>query len=260
MSWAILLQIAKALYKDHQEKEKNAAEMAALAKILRDSNSALVEEMSRLINTAFSSQKLTECDNRLQALEIFYGEYSNNPADFDKLKTIEQECQFILSILDDEDIRLSGISTYMGAASLRINALLLKADTQPGELQNAKDLAKRSADHVDGVIPELTEGAESRIRSKLIRSNTLLHFNKLGTTCSGVSSYVLDGKKVVVDHYLNISNHPRRALPDFVRCRNSVQSSLQVGLDAAFDAKKKQLIEALPVKDLELAKAEWLAI
>jgi hypothetical protein len=138
-------EIAAKLYTEEQRRkeasQQDAKMLAGFARLLSANNDVLVKQLAASVKALLNQEKLDDCSNKLSTLSVFMEEFSNNPQDQDKLSLVEQQCQFVLDILDDEDLQIPGVRTYMGVASLRISSLLLKSNYQSGDLDNARTLA-----------------------------------------------------------------------------------------------------------------------
>ena len=258
---AFIAAIAEMLYKREQERQQNAERMAGFARLIAENNGVLVQEMSRIVNQAFSQAKLDSCNNTLSTLSTFYKEYAVNPADNIKLNTIEQQAQFTLDILDDLDIRFSSVRTYLAVASLRINALALKSSFPEGaaEIENAKNLAAASAEYITGLRPLLISATQARVgtvRIYSIRSpgsGPTRGGGGSAASCTGVARFSLDGN----DIYVKGCIAPRDAAANSHTCELAVRAKLSAAAAAAHDDKVNELVAQLPLAEMDECVSLW---
>jgi hypothetical protein len=158
-----LAELATKIAIDQNERKANAKLVADFSRVIAENNEILFRGMSSIIGRAFSQEKLDSCNNTLSTLAKFYREFANNPDDLSKISLIETQAGFVLDILNDDDIALVGIRTYLATASIRINALVAKAAFFANDLANAKEEALTSVAYVTRIWPLLVETTMQRI-------------------------------------------------------------------------------------------------
>lgn len=144
---AAIAQAAAKLYTAYTEREQNRREISDFAALIAANSKSLVQEIESVLRRSVDAQVISDCENRMQALSVFFKEYANNSLDIDKLRTIDQETMFILAQLDDPNVSLPAITLYLSVATLRIDALALKAEFEPGDRANAKAQALRALEY-----------------------------------------------------------------------------------------------------------------
>ncbi len=259
-----IAEAAKALATAYAEREKNRDMMAEFSSIIAKNNEILIREMGALIRKSLSDQVVAECNNMMQTLSLFYNEYANNPLDIDKLTTIEQQCQFVLNRLDDPEIALAGIRTYLGVASLRINALALKSEFQPGDRVNAKNLAVLSVKFAQNARSSLLQVPSERVVADFISSVTsILAPGDAGDfwRCSMRLELKLDGKSIIKEDYIN-DYDPQSCLDYFTageKCLEEAKAGLSNNKE--IQAKKKELedriLTELPFGEIDTCIRCW---
>ena len=167
---AAIVEAAKLIAAYNEQKHIEAATFAGFAKILKDNNEALIRDMTSIVHQAFSQEKLNECNNTLQTLSTFFQDYAENPAGQDKILECDLKAQYVIDILDDDDIAAAGIRSYLTAASLRISVLLLRSVFEPDALRIAVTLARNSIDYVTRMQPILVEMTERRVGEPSVKS------------------------------------------------------------------------------------------
>ena len=254
-------ELAAKLYMDEQrrrdEKEKDAKALAGFARLLSANNDFLVKEISGSVKALLNQAKLDDCTNKLSTLSVFFEEYGNNTLDQGKLSLVEQQCQFILDILDDQELELAGIRTYMAVTSLRISSLLLKANFQPGDLQNARDLAARAVSHTTWVAARMRSIPPGRI-FKFLFCMPGINVSIPGTSggssnpfCHCSITVSLDGREV----------YKKRA--DFMNPQDSekmykkAHEELDSGAAAFIEGKIATMLSELPLDEIDRCLAEW---
>jgi hypothetical protein len=160
---AAIIDAAAKIYTAYNAKEENRRQFAQLSSILSQANSELISQMEIVIGSALNKDKKDYCTDRLQSLSTFFLEYKNNPLDIDKLRCIDQEPQFLLNRLDNPEDSLPAIHTFIGTATLRIDALALKSEFEPGDKVNAIELAKRSIEYAKQARSLMLENIDKRV-------------------------------------------------------------------------------------------------
>jgi hypothetical protein len=160
---AAIIEVAGKIYTAYNDKEENRALISEFSNMLSLAHAELISQLTDIIGNALSQDKIKDCNDRLESLAMFFSEYANNPLDIDKLRCIDRETQFLLNRLDDPQDSLPAIHVYLGAASLRIDALALKSEFEPGDKINAVNLARRSIDYAKSVKILLADSPRQRI-------------------------------------------------------------------------------------------------
>ncbi len=160
MSYTIMIQAAQLALQAVADRQKSIKDARMISGLLRQNNAILLESIKNIIRAQFSQTKLEEANNRMQSLAIFTDEVDSE--DYDKLRDIEMECQYILNIFDDDDIKYSGIVNYLTTAGLRLNALVLRSKKFPNDLSNAKKRAKEYYNYAEAFPNELKERVKHR--------------------------------------------------------------------------------------------------
>jgi hypothetical protein len=160
---AAIAQASIKLYTAYAEKEKNRREISDFAALVAANSKLLVLAIENVLKRNGDAQVIADCQNRLEALSAFFSEYANNSLDVDKLRQIDQQAMYILAELDDPCISLPAVSLYLSVATLRINALALKAEFEPGDKENAKAQALRSIDYAKQSRSQLEKVPDQRV-------------------------------------------------------------------------------------------------
>jgi hypothetical protein len=201
------------------------------------------------VHTLLNEVKLEDCVNRLATLSTFLDEYRNNPSDVAKLSLIEQQAQYALDILNDPDLEIPGVHLYAGVASLRISSLLLKASFQPGDLENAKGVARRASNHV------------FLVKWKIDSINWYLRITQQIRTWEppfGVAGPRFAELKYLLDGVV-IFEKSTRHTSDGVEYKRRYDKLAQEGEEFR-RAKALQLKESVPTQDLVAIINEWSKI
>jgi hypothetical protein len=262
-----IAEAAKALATVFAEREKNRNMMAEFSSILAKNNEILIREMGAVVRKALSDQVVADCNNMMQTLSLFYNEYANNPLDIEKLTTIEQQCQFVLNRLDDPEIALAGIRTYLGVASLRISALALKSEFQPGDRVNATNLAVESIKYAKNARSSLLEVPSKRVVAgftsggDFMRARDDAHDDYY--VCNWNLYLKLDGKTVAEDSNWTEDGYPSYGSTEKLKADKQCRDETQIRLakNKKIQAKKKQLedkiLAELPFGEIDTCVKCW---
>lgn len=159
MSFAIVVEAVKivgtAVVEERAERERIARESERFARLLRESNLELARRVEEIVRTGFSENKLNDAQNELDSVTRLYTEHLEHrrrPENFEnadgrtllvrELSEITDSLQRVIDILNDADVQDAGMVAYMTAASLRIAALVLRAEFIGGDAENAKRAAR----------------------------------------------------------------------------------------------------------------------
>jgi hypothetical protein len=278
---AAIIKVAELVAKvaiDQNEKKSKALLVSDIARLIADNNAILIREMSSIVGKAFSQAKLDACNNTLSTLAIFYREFANNPEDLSKLSIIDQQAQFVLDILNDEDIALAGVRTYLATASIRMNALVAKAEFQQGDLANAKEVAVDSVAYVARMWPLLVESTIKRVTQlELYPSSCKKNIGRdfdgnqtFDLHCCALIQIKVDGDYAYVEEVdtgVELPKFDKMHKGQFM-CRRIVLDGYNVPdirkriLEKAGSAQsglEQKLIGDLPLREMEACALQWKA-
>jgi hypothetical protein len=254
---AAIAEAAKLISAYNEQKRVEASTFAGFARILKENNEALIRDMSSIVQQAFSQAKLDQCNNTLQTLSTFFQDYAENPAGRDKLIECDHKAQYVMDILDDDDIAAAGIRSYLTAASLRISVLLLRSEFEPDALRNAVSLALHSIKYVTQIQPVLVGMTERRVGGVTLKSlgiDGIKHeLETVGTLFLDGQPYIRETLKKECNPNIRNDNTPMSC----VYTRKNQEERVEAVLYKKQFFLKQNLREQLPLNEITECSQSW---